>query len=135
MGAFWQDFKAFIMRGNVIDLAVAVVIGVAFTTVVNSFANDILLQVIAAVFGKRDFSSLYWTVNDAQIRIGAFITALINFLIIAFGVFLVIKAIAAAQSLRGRTAEPEESPAPSDEVILLTQIRDLLNRSAGPPQY
>jgi large conductance mechanosensitive channel len=134
MGSFWQDFKAFILRGNVIDLAVAVVIGAAFTTVVNSFANDILMQIIAAIFGKQDFSSLYWTVNDAQIRIGAFITALVNFVIIAFGVFLVIKAIAAAQNLRKRGDEPEESPAPTDEVILLTQIRDLLNRPASPPQ-
>jgi len=112
-----------------------VVIGAAFTTVVNSFADDILMQIIAAIFGKPDFSSLYWTVNDAQIRIGAFITTLVNFLIIAFGVFLVIKALSAAQNLRRRGGEqPEESPAPSDEVILLTQIRDLLNRQSGPPQ-
>jgi large conductance mechanosensitive channel len=134
MGSFWQDFKAFILRGNVIDLAVAVVIGAAFTTVVNSFADDILMQIIAAIFGKPDFSSLYWTVNDAQIRIGAFITALVNFVIIAFGVFLVIKAIAAAQNMRKRPGEGEESPVPSDEVILLTQIRDLLNRPSAPPQ-
>lgn len=131
MGSFLQEFKAFITRGNVVDLAVAVVIGAAFTAVVNSFADDILMQVVAAIFGKQDFSSLFLTLNGAQIRIGSFITALINFVIIAFGVFLVIKAIAASQNMRKQAEMIEESPAPSDEVLLLTQIRDLLNRQQG----
>jgi len=133
MGSLLKDFKAFVLRGNVVDLAVAVVIGAAFTLVVNSFANDILLQIVAAIFGKQDFSSLYWTVNNSQIRIGAFITALINFVIVAFGVFLFVQAITAAQKARRRSGVPEDV-APSDEVILLTQIRDLLNRPSGPPQ-
>ncbi|MPY91915.1 MAG: large conductance mechanosensitive channel protein MscL [Acidimicrobiia bacterium] len=133
MRSFMQEFKAFIMRGNVIELAVAFVIGVAFTAVVSSFADDILMQIVAAIFGKQDFSSLFWTVNDSQIRIGAFITAVINFLIIAFGVFLVVKAIAAAQARRRSDPASDDVP-PSDEVILLTQIRDLLNRPAGPPR-
>ena len=133
MGSLLKDFKAFILRGNVVDLAVAVVIGAAFTLVVNSFANDILLQIVAAIFGKQDFSSLYWTVNNSQIRIGAFITAMINFVIVAFGVFLFVQAITTAQRHRRRSGVPDDS-VPSDEVVLLTQIRDLLNRPSGPPQ-
>ena len=78
-----KEFKGFIMRGNVVDLAVAVIVGAAFTAVVNSFANDILMQIVAAVFGKPDFNDLTFDLGDAVIRYGAFITVLINFLIVA----------------------------------------------------
>src|SRR5262249_41938115 len=95
-----KGFRDFIMRGNVLDLAVAVIIGVAFSAVVTSFANDVLRQIVAGIIGKQDFSSLYWTVNNSQIRIGAFLTALVNFIIIAFSVYLVVWSFMKMQSLR-----------------------------------
>lgn len=121
-----KEFKEFIMRGNVIDLAVAVIIGAAFTAVVNSFANDILMQIVAAVAGEPDFSDLTFELGDAVIRYGAFITALVNFLIIATVIFLVVKGINRLQNLR-RREEIEEME--ETEVELLAQIRDaLVNR-------
>lgn len=123
-----KEFKEFIMRGNVVDLAVAVIVGAAFTAVVNSFANDILMQIVAAVFGKPDFSDLTFELGDAVIRYGAFITVLINFLIVAFVVFLVVKAINSLQNLR---TKEEEEELEETEVELLTQIRDaLVNRQS-----
>lgn len=124
-----QEFKDFINRGNVVDLAVAVVIGGAFALVVTSFTNDILMQLVAAVVGKPDFKDLTFTINDAVIRYGAFLTALINFLIIAFAVFLVVKAINAMQNLR-KTAAEEAAEAEVTEVLLLEEIRDLLRQQA-----
>lgn len=118
-----QEFKEFIARGNVIDLAVAVVIGAAFGLVITSFTDDILMQIVAAIGGEPDFSSLSFTVNDAEIRYGAFITALVNFLIIAFALFLVVKAYNKMASLRATDTAQEEG---ADEVELLTQIRDAL---------
>jgi large conductance mechanosensitive channel len=119
-----KEFREFISRGNVVDLAVAVVIGGAFGLVVTSFTNDILMQIIAAVVGEPDFSALTFTVNDSVIRYGAFLTALVNFLIIAFALFLVVKAINAAQNLATRN-KLEEEPA-ATEIDLLTEIRDEL---------
>jgi len=118
-----KEFKEFIMRGNVVDLAVAIVVGAAFTTVVNSFANDVLMQLVAAVFGKPDFSDLSFDLGDAVIRYGAFLTAIINFLIVAFAMFLVVKAINRLQNLR---TKEEEEALEETEVELLAQIRDAL---------
>jgi large conductance mechanosensitive channel len=116
-----QEFKDFINRGNVIDLAVAVVLGVAFGAVVTSFVDDILMQVIAAIGGQPDFSSLAVDIGDGKIRYGTFLNAVISFVFIAFGVFLVVKVV---NRLRGAT---DESAGPS-EVELLTEIRDLLRQ-------
>lgn len=127
MQRFWEDFRAFVMRGNVLDLAVAVVIGVAFNAVVNSLVNDVIMQAIAAIFGKPNFDKFTWTVNDTAIRYGTFLTALINFLIIAATLFVVIKAFEEMQKRRRRGGVddvPEEEK--SDEVVLLGEIRDLL---------
>jgi large conductance mechanosensitive channel len=118
-----KEFKDFITRGNVVDLAVAVVVGVAFTAVINSFAKDVLMQLIAAIFGAPDFAAVSVKINGAQIMYGSFINALINFLIIAAAMFLVVKAISSMQNLRNR-AELEE--AEITEVELLTEIRDAL---------
>ena len=123
-----KEFKDFIMRGNVVDLAVAVIVGAAFTAVVNSFANDILMQIVAAVFGKPDFNDLSFELGDAIIRYGAFITVLINFLIVAFVVFLVVKGINRAQNLR---TKEEEEELEETEVELLVQIRDALVQRQG----
>ena len=121
-----KDFKAFVMRGNVLDLAVAVVIGVAFNAVVTSLVNDVIMQVIAAIFGKANFDKLTWTLNGGIIYYGRFLTALINFLIIAATLFVIIKAFEQLQ--KRRKAEGEDvAEDKSDEVVLLTEIRDLLS--------
>jgi large conductance mechanosensitive channel len=109
-----QEFKEFINRGNLVDIAVAFVMGVAFAAVINSLTNDIVNPIIAKIFNVDDLAN--WVVED--IRIGAFLVALINFLIVAFVMFLVVKAYN-----RMRRAE-EATEEPSEEVVLLRDIRD-----------
>jgi large conductance mechanosensitive channel len=126
-----KEFKDFISRGNVVDLAVAVVVGAAFTLVVNSFVNDVLLQIVAAIVGKPNFNQLSFTVHNAIIHYGSFITAVVNFLLVALAVFLVVKALNTVQNLRSKE-EIEE--AELTEVELLTEIRDaLVGRGSGSP--
>ena len=107
MSKMLEDFRKFVMRGNVLDLAVAVVIGVAFNAVVTSLVNDVIMQVIAAIFGKANFDNLTFTLNDGIIYYGRFLTALINFLIVAATLFVVIKAFEEMQKRRkGRRRDP-----------------------------
>ncbi len=105
----WIDeFRAFILRGNLVDLAVAVVIGLAFAAVVNSLVADLITPLIAAIFGKPDFGGLTFTINGSVFRYGAFFNALISFLIIAAVVFfLVVKPVNALMTRMGRGAEAE----------------------------
>jgi large conductance mechanosensitive channel len=119
-----KEFKDFINRGNVLDLAVAIVLGVAFGAVVTAFVDNILLAIIGAIFGEPGFSALDVTVNGVVIGIGTFIDALVNFLLVAFGVFLVVKAVNAMR-------KPADEPAGPTEVELLTQIRDELRTRQG----
>jgi large conductance mechanosensitive channel len=125
-----KDFRDFVMRGNVLDLAVAVVIGVAFNAVVTSLVNDVLMQLIAAIFGKPDFNSLTFTIGNGVIFYGKFLTALVNFLIIAATLFVIIRAFEELEKRRrrGEVEVPDEEK--TDEVILLTEIRDLLSSRA-----
>jgi large conductance mechanosensitive channel len=128
-----KEFKAFVLRGNVVDLAVAVVIGAAFGAVVTSFVNNILTPLIG-IIGKNDFSTLHFTINDSVFRYGEFINALISFVLIAAAIFFaVVKPlnVLAERRKRGEVTE-EEVPELSDEAILLSEIRDLLR--AGRPQ-
>ena len=118
-----KNFREFVMRGNVLDLAVAVVIGAAFTLVVNSLVKDVLMQVIAAIVGKPDFSTLTFKLGKGVILYGNFLTALINFLIVALAMFVIIKVITSLQKLR-KPSELEEAEA--TEIELLTEIRDAL---------
>jgi len=118
-----KEFKEFITKGNVLDLAVAVVIGAAFTLVVNSLVKDVLMPLIAAIVGQPDFSDLSLGVGDSQVLYGNFLTALINFLIVAAAMFLIIKVITSLQKLR-KPSELEEAEA--TEIELLTEIRDAL---------
>ncbi len=126
-----NDFKAFIMRGNVLDLAVAVVIGAAFGRIVTSFVNDVLMPPIGLMLGGVDFSDLVITIQEAAgetaavtINYGVFIQTLIDFLIIAFAIFMVIKAFERAKKKEeAKPAAPAEPPA---QEKLLTEIRDLL---------
>jgi large conductance mechanosensitive channel len=104
-----REFKQFLLRGNVVDLAVAVVIGAAFGAVVNSMVNDLIMPVIAMIFGEPDFSALTFTINDAVFRYGAFITAVVTFVLIAAAVFfLVVKPINALMERSRR--EPSADP-------------------------
>jgi large conductance mechanosensitive channel len=114
----------------VLDLAVAVVVGAAFTAVVNSLAKDVLLQIVAAILGKPDFNDLTFTLNGTPIFWGTFLTVLINFLIVAVVVFFVIKAISAVTQFR-KAADEEAAEAEMTELELLTQIRDALVGSGG----
>jgi large conductance mechanosensitive channel len=103
-----REFKDFLMKGNIVELAVAFVMGVAFAAVVNSFVNDLVMPVIAMVIGKPDFSSLTFTINDAVFRYGAFLTALVTFVAIAASVFFfIVKPMQALQARGARDVEEE----------------------------
>lgn len=93
MKNFIQEFKMFAIKGNVLDLAVGVVIGTAFNKIVDSLVNDIVMQAIAAIFSQPDFSTIAWHINGGVIKFGAFINNIVNFLIVALSVFVAIKAI------------------------------------------
>ena len=123
----WSEFRAFINRGNVLDLAVAVVMGAAFTAIVNSLVNDIIMPLVGVILGGVDFTGLNLTVNNAVIAYGNFIQAIINFLIVAWVVFLVVKAINRMSQLNKKPEVPAPPPPPpSAEEKLLAEIRDLL---------
>jgi large conductance mechanosensitive channel len=120
-----KEFRDFLMRGNVVDLAVAVVIAAAFGAVIASFVENLLTPLIAAIFGKPDFGSLSFTINGSTFTYGAFINTLIAFVLVAAAVyFVVVKPYNAFQARRARGDEPPAEPA--EEVKLLTEIRDLL---------
>ena len=121
-----KEFRDFIMRGNVLDLAVAVIIGAAFGAIVTSLVNDIFTPLIGIVMGGVDFTGLSVTVGNAQVLYGNFIQAIINFLIVALALFLVIKA--ANSVMRKKVEAPAPPPIPSMEEKLLTEIRDLLKK-------
>ena len=125
MRQFLSDFKTFIMRGNVLDLAVAVVVGAAFNTVVQSFANDVVMGFIGAIFGKPNFNQVQLHVARGRVSIGVFITAVVNFVIVAFAVFLAVKAFEALQNMRKGPIEEAAEPLTVDQE-LLAEIRDLL---------
>lgn len=127
-----KEFREFISRGNVLDMAVGIIVGGAFTSIVTALVDNIITPIIGMISGGVDFSSLSVTVGSANLQYGAFIQAVINFLLVAFVLFMVLKAVntaaAKAQAL-GKKEEEEkaEAPAePSDEVKLLTEIRDAL---------
>lgn len=122
-----KEFKAFVLRGNVVDLAVAVVIGAAFGAVVTSFVQNILTPLIG-IIGKNDFSTLHFTINDSVFRYGEFFNAVISFVLIAAAIFFfIVKPLNVLAERRKRGEAPEEdTPAPSDEALILGEIRDLL---------
>lgn len=130
-----SEFKNFAMKGNVVDMAVGVVLGGAFGKVVTSFTNDILMPPIGLALGGVDFSNLGVTLKDAAgeakavaINYGVFINTVLDFLIIAFAIFMVVKAMntAMAAGKKKEEAAPAAPPAPSKEEVLLTEIRDSL---------
>ena len=124
MKKFLNEFKAFISRGNVMSMAVGIIVGGAFTAIVNSLVNDIITPIIGVIMGGIDFSGIKFAVGDANIMFGNFIQAVVNFLLTAFVLFSVIKALNAFE--KKKEEEPAAPPAPSKEELLLTEIRDLL---------
>ena len=126
-----KGFKDFLMRGNVVDLAVAVVLGAAFGALVTSLVENLLTPLLGAIGGTKDFSNLQFTINNSVFKYGAVINALITFLLIAAAIyFFVIYPLKRLQDMRRRGDAP--TPAPSDEVVLLTEIRDLLRNEGAP---
>lgn len=131
MSGFIKEFKSFAMRGNLVDMAVGIIIGAAFGKIVSSFVADVVMPPIGLLVGGLDFSNLGFILKEATdktpavtIRYGMFINALIDFIIIAFSIFLVIKGM---NSLKKKEEEaPSAPPAPKEEVVLLSEIRDLL---------
>jgi large conductance mechanosensitive channel len=128
--SFLNDFKKFILRGNVLDLAVAVIIGVAFNMVVQSFANDIIMGFVGAIFGKPNFNQVVLHIAHGRVYVGSFITAVVNFVIVAFAVFLAVKGFEAMQKIRRRGAEVESDVDLTVDQELLVEIRDLLRDRA-----
>jgi large conductance mechanosensitive channel len=106
MKRMFAEFKAFAFRGNLLDLAVGVVLGLAFNAVIQSLVGDVLLQIIAAIFGEPDFNDLSFGIGDATIRYGAFLTAVVNFVLVAIALFFVIRAVNRIMLPRGAPPEP-----------------------------
>ena len=120
-----NEFKKFIARGNVIDLAVGVIIGGAFSSIVTSLVNNILTPILGLVLGGVDFSNLSITFKDTTIEYGAFIQSIIDFLIIAICIFTIVKIINEIIHIK-KKEEEKVVPKKSEEVLLLEEIRDLL---------
>jgi len=136
-----KEFRDFAMKGNVVDLAVAVIIGAAFGAIVNSLVGDIIMPIIGAITGGLDFSNYFIPLSHkvdasnladakkqgAVLAYGSFLTLTLNFLIVAFALFMVIRLM--NKLMRKEAAAPPAPPKPSEEVVLLTEIRDLLKKS------
>ena len=138
----WREFRDFAMRGNVIDLAVGIIIGAAFTTIVNSLVNDILMPPVGLALGGIDFSDFFVTLKGGSyptlaaakaagavtLNYGLFINAIIRFIIVAFAIFILVKQI--NRLAKPAPAAPEAPPPPPREELLLTEIRDILKARA-----
>lgn len=135
MKKFFEEFKKFISRGNVVDLAVGMIMGTAFTAIVSSLVDSVLMPLLGAIIGGIDLSNLSvtipWSLSGEPpiLHYGAFLQAIINFILIAFCIFLMIKAINVLS--KKKEEAPKEPPKPTKEEELLTEIRDLLKVQAG----
>lgn len=125
-GGFIAEFKEFISRGNVLDMAVGVIVGGAFKAIADSLVTDIIMPLVSLLTGKVSFEEMVWVVGNNQtvVPYGNFLSAILNFLITAFAIFLLVKAI--NRFRKKEEAAPPAPPAPSKEESLLTEIRDLL---------
>lgn len=124
MKTFFEEFKAFAIRGNVIDLAVAVVIGGAFGKIVSSLVDTIIMPSIGLLLGGIDFTGWAFTIGDATIAYGRFIQAIVDFVIIALVIFVAIRALRKLE----RTKEKKQEAKVNEEIVLLREIRDLLKK-------
>jgi large conductance mechanosensitive channel len=123
-----KGFKDFLLRGNVIDLAVAVAVGTAFAAVIKAFSDGIIGGILGAVGGSRDFNGAGFKVNESLINIGLFVTAIINFVIAAAVIYFLVVLPVNKLSERRKSGEEAEVEAPSEEILLLQEIRDLLRQ-------
>ena len=126
MKKFLEEFKAFAMRGNVMDLAVGVIVGGAFSSITNSLINDMIMPIVGIFVGEASFADLQIQVGGAVITYGNFIQAVLNFLILAFVVFCMVKTVNRLTNKKEAPKAAAAPPAPSAEAKLLTEIRDLL---------
>ena len=133
MKKFMKEFKEFISRGNVMDMAVGIIIGGAFTTIVNSLVNDVVMPAIGILLAGVNFTDLKWVITpasgdipEAAIYYGNFIQNIVNFLIVALVVFSIVKAINKMHKKKGEA--PPAPPKPSDEAVLLGEIKELLEK-------
>ena len=140
--AMVQEFKTFITRGNVIDLAVGVIIGAAFSKIVDSLVQDVIMPVVGKVIGGLDFGNYYLPLNHqdagltlieakklgAVLAYGNFFTILLNFIILAFIIFQMVRLVNIARTRAAKEAPPAEPPAPPEDVLLLREIRDALSK-------
>ncbi|MBR3756202.1 MAG: large conductance mechanosensitive channel protein MscL [Firmicutes bacterium] len=128
MKAFFNEFKEFIARGDVMSMAIGIIIGGAFTAIVNSLVNDVITPLLGIILGGMDFTGIAITVGSANLMIGKFIQAVITFLLTAFVVFSIIKTINSIFKKKEEVEEPaaEEKPEIPADIQLLTEIRDML---------
>jgi len=128
-----SELKDFIMKGNLLEVAVGLILALAFKSVVDSLVRDIITPVIAAVGGQPDFGSLTLDIGDGRIRYGVFLNAVISLLIVGSILFLIVKAYNRMVALAARKGETEETSGDSAEVVLLREIRDALAARGGGP--
>jgi len=126
----WEEFKAFAMKGNVLDLAVGVIIGAAFGKIVSSLVEDLITPIIGLIMGGIDFTGLAVQVGDTAIKYGLFLQNVLDFLIVAVSLFFFIKLLSGLKR-KEPEAVVEEPPAPSNEEVLLGEIRDLLKEKTA----
>ncbi len=140
MGKFIQDFKEFALKGNVIDMAVGVIVGGAFGKIVSSLVNDIIMPLVSVITGGDGFANMKYIITPAQeataegvaaveevaVNYGMFIQNIVDFFIIAFSIFVALKVV--MKFKKKEEEAPAEPPAPSNEEVLLTEIRDLLKK-------
>lgn len=126
---FIKEFKEFISRGNVVDLAVGVVIGGSFSKIVSSLVNDIIMPLVGIIIGGINFTSLSIKFKDATINYGNFIQTVIDFLIVAWCIFVAIKLINSFQRKKKEEDKKDEPPKKEEQIILLEEIRDLLKKN------
>ncbi|MCY9111595.1 large conductance mechanosensitive channel protein MscL [Bacillus atrophaeus] len=129
----WKEFKTFAMRGNIVDLAIGVVIGGAFGKIVTSLVNDIIMPLVGFLLGGLDFSGLSFTFGNAVVKYGSFIQTIVNFLIISFSIFIMIRTLNQLRRKKEAEEEAEEEAADAQEE-LLKEIRDLLKQQTRSPE-
>lgn len=128
MKKFFAEFKEFISKGNVMTMAVGIVIGAAFTAIVNSLVADIITPLVGIILGGIDFSSIALTVGSASLMFGNFIQAVINFLLTAFVLFLIVKSFNKFSELKKKEEKEAAAAEPAEDIKLLMEIRDLLKK-------
>lgn len=125
----WSDFKKFALKGNVLDLAIAVVIGAAFGQIITSLVNDIITPLIGIILGGIDFTRIIWHVDDANLLVGNFIQSVVDFAIVAFSIFMVVRIMMKFQATKDEVIVQEEPSIDTKEALLI-EIRDILEKDA-----